>query len=131
MPLLSRGSRGFDRVRSLLRAVSLAFATLMMVLATVPQAQAISLCMPRYISQNIKDAVLASKAAKYCSDMPYTTTEAMHFVDKMRCSPAASELIDGLLFQHEEDYRTILVKDPNHVACNAAAKIKVSELLKN
>lgn len=131
MSFTSRGRRGSHRARSFVRSLSFAVASLSVVAASTPQAQAISLCMPRYISQNIKDAVLASKAAKYCADMPYTAAEAMKFVDRMRCSPAASELIDGLLFQHEEDYRNILTLDPSHVACDAAAKIKVGALINN
>lgn len=94
-------------------------------LGAVPSAQAVSVCMPRYISQNIKNAVLATKAAQYCGNMPYTADQAMSFVDEMRCNAEASQIIDNLLFKNEERYKSILTGDMAGVACGAAAKIQL------
>lgn len=96
--------------------------------ATATPGQAVTVCGPRYISQNIKDAVLAAKAAKYCTGMPYTLTQALAFVDRMRCTPEASKMIDDLLFNNEDRFVAVLTGDARQAACEQAAKIKVIEL---
>lgn len=118
-------SVAFDMRHLVRKLVTLGLAGGVAIAAAIPPAQAISVCMPRYISQNIKDAVLAAKAAKYCPNMPYTADQAMSFVDEMRCNAQASQIIDNLLFNNEEQYKAILTKDPNKVACGQAAKIKL------
>ena len=87
-------------------------------------AAAFGQCAPRVISKNIKDAVLAMKAAQYCEGLPYTINQAAHQVEAMRCSDTASEIIDRLQSQ-TESYRLLLTGSAGTVGCAQAAQIQI------
>ena len=94
------------------------------VLAGIAPSSAENACMPRFIAQNIEDAVMAFTAARYCDGLPYTIAEASQRVDQMRgCNADASAMIDGMLDGRDETYRNIYTSDPTRVACQAAATI--------
>lgn len=86
-------------------------------------------CAPRAIAQNIKDAVLALKATEYCKseDLPYTAADAAARIETLRCGPQSSELIDELLNNYEQEYKTILARDVRHVVCLQAASISLED----
>ena len=113
--------RIFTPVRRVLAGVLMIPA---LALAGTLPATAESQCMPRFIAQNIEDAVMAFTAARYCDGLPYTIAEASQRVDLMRnCNSDASAMIDGMLDGHDEEYRNIYTSDPTRVACQAAAAI--------
>lgn len=104
-------------------ALRLALGTALVFAIAAPvavQAQ----CMPRFISQNIEDAVTALTASRYCPNLPYTIAEASQRIDLMRaCNVGASERIDEMLNGNEDRYRRIYTDDPQKIACQAAATI--------
>lgn len=114
-------ARIFSPVRRVLAGIVLVPA---LALAGTLPASAAQQCMPRFIAQNIEDAVMAFTAARYCDGLPYTIAEASQRVDLMRgCNPDASAMIDDMLDGHDEHYRNIYMSDPTRVACQAAAAI--------
>lgn len=80
-------------------------------------------CGPRNIAQNLKEAVLAMKAAQYCEGMPYTIGEAAARVEAMRCNDQASTLIDELLNDFSAEYEAVFAADAGDVVCTQAAAI--------
>lgn len=87
-------------------------------------------CAPRHIAQNIKTAVLAMKATQYClrEDLPYTAAEVSERIDSLRCGEESSRIIDELLGDFEQAYKTILARDTRHVVCMQAAMISFEDL---
>ena len=117
-------STGLSPVRRFVAGIIL---SPILILAGVAPSSAENACMPRFIAQNIEDAVMAYTAARYCDGLPYTIAEASQRVDQMRgCNADASAMIDGMLDGHEEAYRNIYVSDPTQVACQAAAAIAIN-----
>jgi len=98
-----------------------------MVLMSAPALAGGPQCGPRYIAHNIQEAVLALKAAQYCkrADLPYTAAEASQRVDSLRCGDSSSLLIDELLMNFDQQYKTILVRDPQHIICERAVQISL------
>lgn len=120
-----------DMVSSTVRGLSVAAATgmILAMMTTVSPAaprHEMGQCMPRMIAKGIKESVLAMKAAQYCKGMPYTISQAAQRVEELRCSPQASEIIDGLLSDHNGQYKLILKGDTGLVACTQAAQIKIN-----
>ncbi len=86
-----------------------------------------SQCAPRFIADNIQDAVLALKATQYCRDvgLPYTAAEAAQRVESLRCGSDSSQLIDDLLSNFEQEYKAILERDHRRVVCMRAAQLSL------
>lgn len=82
-------------------------------------------CQLRTLAANIKSAVLALKATRYCRgfDLPYTRDEVTARIDDLRCGSQSSALIDDLLDNYEIQYKTIMKTDARQVVCNQATTI--------
>ncbi len=96
-------------------------------LLSAPAAAGGPQCGPRYIAKNIQTAVLALKASQYCKreDLPFTAAEAFERIESLRCGADSSQLIDELLVNFDQQYKTILARDPHHIVCEKATKISL------
>lgn len=110
----------FSRALRLTSALSIG-AT--MVLSLSAPAFALNECFPRLMSKNIREAVLAYKAAQYCKNMPYTIDQASHRVDELRCNTEANAIIDNLVSAYNAEYKLTLTGQAAVVGCGAAAQI--------
>ncbi len=79
-------------------------------------------CSQRFIAQNIKSAVLAFKATKYCKSvkLPYSQAQASKRIDDLRCNAQASALLDELIEKYDEQYRTIMNTPNSNIVCQQA-----------
>lgn len=84
-------------------------------------------CAPRTIALSIKTAVLAMKATQYCLgyDLPYTASEVSERLESLECGEESIQLIDDLLNNYEQEYKTILAREAKQVVCMQATTISL------
>lgn len=82
-------------------------------------------CQLRLMSINIKEAVLAMKAARYCQDfdLPYTMDDVAARIEDLRCGPQSSAMIDDLMENYEVQYKLIMKTDARMTICKQATTI--------
>ncbi|MCF6344802.1 MAG: hypothetical protein L3J15_09075 [Devosiaceae bacterium] len=82
-------------------------------------------CGQRYIAQNIKSAVLALKATKYCTNisLPYSMAQASKNIDDLRCNAQASSLLDEMINDFDYQYKTIMSGAGSKAICLQAASL--------
>ena len=108
------------------RIAAALFVAALLGLSAATPVEAARQCMPRYIAQNIHDAVMAFAASRYCKQLPNSIGEAAARIDQMRdCGEDASSLIDNMLDGHDADFQMIFVEDPTRTACLQAAQISL------
>ncbi len=105
----------------------LIFASLSLLVLSLPaQAQVSkSQCGQRYIAQNIKSAVLAFKATKYCTNinLPYSMAQASKNIDDLRCNEQASSLLDEMINDFDYQYKSIMSGAGSKAICLQAASL--------
>ncbi len=82
-------------------------------------------CSQRYIAQNIKSAVLALKATKYCKNikLPYSRAQAGKKIEELRCNTQASNLLDELIINYDREYKNIMSGPGAELICSNAASL--------
>lgn len=125
--------RRFSMLRSTLRSNIHALATAGVVavsMSVVPTPALAQVggeqCQLRSLSKNIKTAILAMQATRYCHgfNLPYTADEATERLDDLRCGTQSSQMIDDLLVSYDAQYETIMKTDARLVVCNQATTIQ-------
>ncbi len=101
------------------------FIVFVILLQFATPAQANPQCGQRFIAQNIKSAVLAYKATKYCKStkLPYSRAQASKNIDSLRCNAQASLLLDELIYDFDAQYKSIMSGAGKQVVCLEAAAL--------